>query len=655
MLIEEEMKTYDDVLWGIINDFKGRNLVPLLGAGISFEEPSNLPQGNGLKSPLVESLKQTHSELVDRNLISDSSEIIGLVKELKLENLLDGFERAYGEKALECLEVLNTKIWNENHSSLALLSRQGLLPWCITLNFDLLIEEAFLYHEGTCTTISPLIRKSFVTGDGTSSTNIIKPHGSIVGPNVSENFYDHISTTISKIGKKPALENIEMFEKAFEDCKTLLVAGYSDDDWDVFPIFHILKNKPKKIIWIFHPSDPPEDKEKIKKNVAKVGIEVDYICEPAVNIFKRVTQEITGVAPEYSDNKMGKPVSNFQIFEPSFESSLIRNSLALAWLIETTRYHQTLLKWISHTPLIKEDNNLRWQIEHIWNYLYHCEQRYRKARDHKRKEIQILKKCENSESLITSAYLWMGYQYLCSIKPKMFLLLGLIVCIVLLFYSVGSGNYLLGTLSVAIPTIYFTYCNIQAQRYLRKGADPYIQHGDENPLSDHAEFYKINFLHSWASCLLVFGPLFSPVTKIIFKCITKQYDQIDRAFFDTAYFYQRRLESWLLCDDKRIRDPKVEFKMAEYKRIDDLIKQSDPSGNIPTFTALYRYVLNESGIKKCEKREIGFLLDDAERRWMAHNRVILSGLYRVLLFQLYMGFYPRAVKTSFKIVKHYFS
>lgn len=606
-----------------------------------------------LCSPLISAFEETYKELTKRLLIPQNSEISQLIKNTRLETLLDCFKSTYGSEILNYLSVLNSNIWNFNHSAIAILSKNGFIPWCITLNFDLLIEKSFLFHGLSCNTICSLIRKEFKSGNGSTYTNILKPHGSFVPSYVSDNYLAYLSPTLSEVGENPVPENIKAFEKVFTECTTLLVAGYSDNDWDIFPIFFILKNKPQKIIWIFHPTEDPTKTTAVKNLLNKIDSEVLYLHESSVQVLKEVLGSL-GISRfkdqrSTSNENDANPI-NDQLFMPDSEEKLVKNSLALAILIETSTYNRKLLKWLQNNPFIKKDVELGWQVEHIWNYIYHTEHYYRKARGCKRKEIKLLTSCsEETRKKLPHAYVWLGYEHFSSIKPKlpMFLILFGSTFFAILFLILSKP--FITIVAILFPVIIFTFYIKRANYYFNLGNDPNATYREGHPISDYIKYYRVDFLHSWASNLLFLGKIGTPLTTYIFKYVTALYDRLNPSFFATAYFYQRRLESWLLSRDKRLFNTDTRYQMQEFERIDNLINLTDPSGNIPTYEALYNYTIGDT-----KRQEIDDLLNDAEKLWTKHDRIILSGLYRVFLFRWYMGFYRKGIDILIRIVKFRF-
>ncbi|MBN1391494.1 MAG: hypothetical protein JW947_01675, partial [Sedimentisphaerales bacterium] len=159
---------------------KKRHLLPLLGAGLSFKRPSYLPLAQDLIHPLKTALWRAANPAI--NDIRPSRSELQVVKQVvdnaRLERILDALHQTHGDGALAYLSVLNSRYWNSNHSALAAMAHEGLLPVCITLNFDLLIEEAVSFYGSACITECPLTKVTFEYGKGLARLRIIKPHGS---------------------------------------------------------------------------------------------------------------------------------------------------------------------------------------------------------------------------------------------------------------------------------------------------------------------------------------------------------------------------------------------------------------------------------------------------------------------------------------------
>jgi len=221
---------YNEILNYIIQGFNQRSILPFLGAGISFDKPSSLPLANTLVSPLVELMWSTKDVALTSTSISKPDKKLAkdILFSARLERLLDALHKTFGNQALKYLDALWSQQWNSNHASLASLSQKGLLPWCVTLNFDLLIEAAANSINCSVNVLCPLTNNEIKFGNPPFKTCIIKPHGSFAGNDKSNERYSYLSATLSQVGGAPDKRNIEMINKAIKECPVLLVAGYSD-------------------------------------------------------------------------------------------------------------------------------------------------------------------------------------------------------------------------------------------------------------------------------------------------------------------------------------------------------------------------------------------------------------------------------------------
>lgn len=247
--IRDDTQQYRKLVAETAVAFRNRSLLPFAGAGISSGKPSCLPMAKALINPLAEVLWQVDKRLVIFKDINANEKQLALnaLKDAKLERLLDALQYAYGRSAIEYLSVLNGGKCNFNHEAIAALARNGFLPVCITLNFDLLIEQA----TRACIVECPLSDKTpFQFGTSPYSLRVIKPHGSLA-PDGDP--YRYLSATLTEIGSEPARANEKAISEAIDQCRVLLVMGYSDNDWDIFPIImnqSVRSQKLNRIIWV---------------------------------------------------------------------------------------------------------------------------------------------------------------------------------------------------------------------------------------------------------------------------------------------------------------------------------------------------------------------------------------------------------------------
>jgi hypothetical protein len=225
---------YAQAVSDLVGALNRRRLVTLLGAGISCDSPASLPLSVPMTKPLVRELRRA-AILVAPLIGATRQELTKprrVLRAARLERLLDALHRTHGQMALDYLSVLNGSYWNRNHGAIASLACHGHLPWCITLNFDLLIERAVEAYGGASETVCPLTDARFVTGQDAPCLRILKPHGSFVPSEISPNPYEYLSATLSQVGTNPAHATVEAMRSIFEAHPVLLVAGYSDHDWD---------------------------------------------------------------------------------------------------------------------------------------------------------------------------------------------------------------------------------------------------------------------------------------------------------------------------------------------------------------------------------------------------------------------------------------
>lgn len=202
------------------------------GAGVS--KPSGLPLANelceGILNSMINSLKITK--------ICNSDELIlikQILKNYRLERLLDSLVDSYTDKGiLEYLNILQKANENYNHESIAKFAKQGHINHIITLNFDILFEQALIKQQVPFSWYLPLVSSSRISVSDNEFT-IIKPHGTL--PLNDFPYAQHyLSATLQYAGDRPQLENIEAFNSILSKNPILFVAGYSDNDWDISPI-----------------------------------------------------------------------------------------------------------------------------------------------------------------------------------------------------------------------------------------------------------------------------------------------------------------------------------------------------------------------------------------------------------------------------------
>mgnify|MGYP000492397360 CR=1 FL=1 len=213
IFIDQAAAGYKDLVRDMADCLRKRQVVPFLGAGISFETPSCLPMARQFVEPLVDVLWRS-GETAFREIQpspNDVKRLESVLRDARMERLLDALCQAYGEEALDYLSPLASECWNPNHGAIAAIAKEGLLRWCITLNFDLLLESAAYAHGVASHTVCPILDRSFSVGSGAMSLKIVKPHGSFVPADSQYRKHELLSATLSQVGSRPAKRNIKVF------------------------------------------------------------------------------------------------------------------------------------------------------------------------------------------------------------------------------------------------------------------------------------------------------------------------------------------------------------------------------------------------------------------------------------------------------------
>lgn len=244
-------------------------LVPFVGAGISMDSPANLPSGKSLEHPLKVGLLKATRRYVRGNGRKCIRDLKSQVEAFRLEPMLEALQQVHGREFVELyLAPLNADIWNENHAILAALADKGYIRHCITLNFDCLLELAFERH-GASITICPLLEESFNTGSAPIRLCVTKPHGSFRPGRSGGDAADLLCGAISEIGDRPSEANRRAIRPIVSECPTLLVAGYSNHDWDISPILFELRREIDHVFWIEHARDPRNHKPDKRQEIVR--------------------------------------------------------------------------------------------------------------------------------------------------------------------------------------------------------------------------------------------------------------------------------------------------------------------------------------------------------------------------------------------------
>jgi len=227
------------------------NLTFLVGAGCSFDTPSNIP-----------ATRKIMDAIIDYSCITHETDNIRSMTNLRFESLIEVFRDVidHNLKIIDFFEQFTLP--NHQHVFLALMIKAG--AYIMTTNFDFLIEKALLKVGCTKNQILPVITKEDfeIFHDPCRAMKegkfpLYKIHGSTKNFITEQGTRGSLKATIQALGSNKAgvdIFSIEPFKKPLFDNisenRTLVVMGYSgSDDFDITPAIKKLDNL-EKIVWL---------------------------------------------------------------------------------------------------------------------------------------------------------------------------------------------------------------------------------------------------------------------------------------------------------------------------------------------------------------------------------------------------------------------
>lgn len=244
-----------EVLTQLAALFRHRKVCIFTGAGVSM--PSGLPNANTLLKSMVDAIAVSF-ERINLGTQDQREQAINAIKQYRLERIMDGYVGVYGDRGLDFLSILERSEPNFNHRAIACLAASGYLNNIVTLNFDVLHEKA-LHETATkfCWNL-PLAQRSKVPKNIKAHVTITKPHGTMSFPSYEYRDY-FLAATLADAGDHPQQENADALTAICKKSPVLLVAGYSNDDWDISPL--LTSTSWESVFWIqYDRSVPISDK-----------------------------------------------------------------------------------------------------------------------------------------------------------------------------------------------------------------------------------------------------------------------------------------------------------------------------------------------------------------------------------------------------------
>lgn len=150
-----------------------RRVTFFAGAGVS--RPSGLPVSDTLKKALVDAMVRSLS-MTQVGQSAECSEVEAVISVLPLEVLLNSLVDTNGDNAaLTYLSVLQGATENYNHSAIAELADRGELDCIVTLNFDVLFEQALRRRAVSFKWHLPLAGEGHIP-EGDARVTVVKLH-----------------------------------------------------------------------------------------------------------------------------------------------------------------------------------------------------------------------------------------------------------------------------------------------------------------------------------------------------------------------------------------------------------------------------------------------------------------------------------------------
>lgn len=633
-------------------------VVPFLGAGISAGYPSCLPAAWPLMNVLRQNLWASAWPLTRNGRFGwpDLRAAAKVVQRASLERLLSAMEETHGRDRTihEYLSPLQGSLWNWNHSALASLAREGLLPCCITLNFDLLIEEAIRKSGGATMVECPLGSSRrhltdsalFNVGDGNAWTRIIKPHGSFSPLGSGYETSELVATTLPELGDRPDPRNQKALFAVLTEDRELFVAGYSDDDWDVFPIIKECSSRLSHITWVHFAKTetvsldwcPWDDGRREWERHAHIR---RWLCEQRVpftsfvgdpSVLLRRVNAIRQLSPAQPLERttpapVPKPDAFLRYADP--QEAQIRTAISMALLLQDRgRFNDVLLDRLMRHSFVLSQPLLQARLHRVLAHTNHTRRALPRAVRHMRHVIALKSNhTKDGQPDIADDLVWLGYETLCLIKRP-----GLRWLARRKFHRQGIKLMMVGLRHAS-----------RSDPSLALKLRPYVR------------YYRIDLRHTWAGLRLFFGNVNAGKLQRAFAPIARKYALLERDYPDFMgwdYYWLRGLEARLLAGENHLSGVECQMIKAKLTEIDhryDILQDHVQSGNPQIYLALLDFI--QTGRLGRERQ--GELLDVAQRKWSARGGEARSGLFRVIQFRRYLGL-DNPLQTAWRFARYLF-
>jgi len=580
-----------------------------------------MPLGGDLEAGLRDALWTSVADFEQQRPVSAAARASALqiIGAARLERMLDVLQQTHGPEPIrEFLSVLRGDRWNRNHAAIAALAGAGFLPQCITLNFDRLIEHAVAARGNLARTICPLRDGAgFSTRDGCPSIQIIKPHGSLAPTDYVGGEFDLLAPTLAEVGNQPDARNQSLLTSLLAEGRCLLSAGYSDHDWDVFPILQNAARSMSHVYWVAFLNPADVDRRAIPGEEGFVRVRQWLMAlsprstlllgDPRVlleQVCARLRLAPLAVADDLNPHAKRAPTGQFL----SGPDQMLATSVSFALLLQDRgRFHDHLVRWLLERSELRKRPLLASRLHRTAAHSCHTRRNLRGALRHMRQCVTLKEQATHGSAPIADELIWMGYEHLCLIKRP-------------------SWRW-----AAIIPMIWNWYRGIQLMRRGLRFVRP-LPRRERRKLRAMTRFYRGDLLQSWAGLPLFIGGIAGPISRWLFRRATVWYDRarrIDATSMGWEYYWLRSLEARLLAGTP------IDNRDAVLQQIDDLewsyaiLQNHVQRGNTLAYRAL---IAGSAGRDDPAK-----LLKEAETIWSAEDGFVPSGLMRVIMFRRALG------------------
>lgn len=297
----------DEAVEIILRTCKNEDVSLFAGAGISLENPANLPSAMELKWDILKHLASQPPKFYD--IDRDQTLLQQYLSSEMLEHMVQDLVEALGDHALDILNVFKNGQPNLYHLLIAKLAHQGLINRVFTTNFDILIERA-LAVEGVKYNVFETehdFAEYLISPENYTDFPVFKLHGTIAftkageildqrqveaisgvkfqarlvrkyaekqGINTSSIGFERLVTpkdtqiaSLDRLGLELSEFSSQVLTKNLET-STFVIIGWNGFDLDISPLF--LKSG-KKIYWLVHTSYTTKTKMTLSNTEAEIG------------------------------------------------------------------------------------------------------------------------------------------------------------------------------------------------------------------------------------------------------------------------------------------------------------------------------------------------------------------------------------------------